>query len=161
MNAHVINTLDYDISLDFIRSTFGRLTESFSDGEKVGFSLFIYRNIMFAGQNRRMWDEHFNECFEEEYGFDPAPYYTLMFRDFGGSSRRYKCMLMSCRAKMLVEGYLKAVSYYCKAHNVFCTGFPAESKAAACSWLFGSRSLHAFRLSLRFEWHKNSSRRGR
>ena len=101
MNAHVINTLDYDISLDFIRSTFGRLTESFSDEREDRISLFIYRNIMFAGQNRRMWDEHFNECFEEEYGFDPAPYYTLMFRDFGGSSRRYKCMLMSCRARML------------------------------------------------------------
>lgn len=145
MNAHVINTLDYDISLKFIRTTFGKLAENFSDSETVGFSLFIYRNIMFAGQNRRMWDEHFNECFEEEYGFDPSPYYTLMFRDFGGNSRRYKCMLMSCRAKMLVEGYLKAVSYYCKAHNVFCTGFPAESKAAACSWLFGDgQMLHKY-----------------
>ena len=142
MEAHVINALDYDVSLDFIRSTFGKLNnDESSDTDSSAFSLFIYRNVMFSGQNRRMWDESFNEKFEEEYGFDPSPYYSLMFRDFGEKARRYKCMLMSCRAKMLVEGYLKAVSYYCKAHDVFCTGFPAESKAAACSWLFGDGQM--------------------
>lgn len=140
-DAHVINMLDYDVSLEYIRSTFGQLVEKYSDELSCGFTTFMYRNVMFSGKNRRMWDDSFNERFEEEYGFDPSPYYTLMFRDFGGSARRYKCMLMSCRASMLTEGYLRAVSYYCKAHNVFCTGFPAESKAAACSWLFGDGQL--------------------
>ncbi len=139
--SHVINMLDYDTSLDYIRATFGTLVDRYSDDETSGFTSFIYRNVMFSGKNRRMWDDKFNEVFEKEYGFDPSPYYTLMFRDYGGSARRYKCMLMSCRAKMLVEGYLKAVSYYCKAHGIFCTGFPAESKAAACSWLFGDGQL--------------------
>lgn len=139
--AHVINMLDYDVSLEYIRSTFGSLVEKYSDELSCGFTTFMYRNVMFSGKNRRMWDDSFNERFEEEYGFDPSPYYTLMFRDFGGSARRYKCMLMSCRASLLTEGYLRAVSYYCKAHNVFCTGFPAESKAAACSWLFGDGQL--------------------
>ncbi|MGN1408833.1 MAG: hypothetical protein ACI4XJ_01520 [Eubacteriales bacterium] len=141
VNSNFINTLDYDVSMDYLRATFGKLFDRYSAGKTQPFNTFIYRNVMFAGQNRRMWHENFNKRFEEEFGFDPAPYYTLMFRDYGGNSKRYKCMLMSCRAKMLVEGYLKAVSDYCKAHDVFCTGFPAESKAAACSWLFGDGQL--------------------
>ena len=140
-SANVINLLDYDVCLDYLRATFGKLYDRYATETDSVFNVYIYRNVMYSGQNRRMWHDDFNERFEEEYGFDPSPYYTLMFRDYGGASKRYKCMLMSCRAKMLVEGYLKAVADYCKVHKVFCTGFPAESKATACSWIFGDGQL--------------------
>lgn len=146
LGANYIDIMDYDKSLEYLKGTLGVLTQKLmlnSEPESVEMpiDLFIYRNILFAGQNRRMWHRDFNKYFEELYGFDPAPYYTLMFRDYAGHSKRYKNMLMTCRAKMLVEGYLKAAADYCKARSIFCTGFPAEGKATACSWMFGDGQL--------------------
>ncbi len=143
LNSKAINLLDYDISMEYLRSTFGKLCEKYAaeKDEVPPFNIFIYRNVMYTGQNRRAWHVDFNEEFEKEYGFDPSPYYTLLFRDYGGNSARYKSMLMNCRANMLISGYLKACSDFCMAKGVFCTGFPAESKATACSWLFGDGQL--------------------
>lgn len=138
-----IDFLNYDVSSEYIRKTFGFLLDRlYEQGkEKSPIEIFIYRNVMYAGKNRRMWSPEFNKTFEEMYGFDPAPYYPLMFRDFDGYSKRYKCMLMKCRTKMLIEGYVKAAADYCTARGIFCTGFPAESKATACSWLFGDGQM--------------------
>ena len=81
----------------------------------------------------------------ETYGFDPAPFYPLLFRDFFGATKRYKAMLQSCRFRMLTDGYLKAAADICAVHGIFCTGFPAESKATFCSWLFGDgQMLHKY-----------------
>lgn len=149
IDSNCIDLMDYDLSLEYLRKTFGvlltKLTTNKAAAEKgnngMPIDLFIYRNIIYAGQNRRMWHPDFNRLFEELYGFDPAPYYTLMFRDYPVYSTRYKSMFMTCRSKMLQDGYLKAVADYCNAHSIFCTGFPAESKATACSWLFGDGQL--------------------
>lgn len=148
-NSNYIDLMDYDVSSEYLKRTFGVLMQQLdagatsvnSDSDASPFDLFIYRNIVFAGQNRRMWHPDFNRVFEEMYGFDPAPYYTLMFRDYFANSKRYKCMLMSCRSKMFGDGYLKAAADYCKVRSIFCTGFPAESKATACSWMFGDGQM--------------------
>ena len=143
--SHYVNLMDYKASSEYLRETLDPVRERIAaDGEEP-FSIFIYRNVLFAGKNRRMWDTAFNERFAETYGFDPAPYYPLLFRDFAGESRRYKAMLQSCRSKMLTDGYLKAAADICAARGIFCTGFPAESKATFCSWLFGDgQFLHRF-----------------
>lgn len=149
VESHFIDLMDYELSSEYLKQTLGVLLQKLStadnsvlrDKNMSPVDLFIYRNIIFAGQNRRMWHPAFNRVFEEMYGFDPAPYYTLMFRDYQLHSRRYKCMFMTCRSRMLQDGYLKAASDYCKAHSIFCTGFPAESKATACSWLFGDGQM--------------------
>lgn len=146
ISSNFIDILDYNISSKYIKETFGHLLVKLSeDNSNCMIDTFIFRNIMFAGENRRMWNERFNEIFEEEYGFDPAVYYPLLFRSFQGSADKYKCMLMSCRAKMLYEGYLKAASDFCSSKDIFCTGFPAEGKATASSWLFGDgQMLHKY-----------------
>lgn len=144
-NANFINILDNEVSAEYLRETLGKLYDKYSDKKSKQFDIFICRNIMYAGKNRRMWHEGFNEHFKEEYGFDPSPYYTLLFRDYGESARKYKCMLMKCRSDMMIEGYMKAAAAFCAARDIFCTGFPAESKASACSWLFGDgQMLHKY-----------------
>ena len=50
-------------------------------------------------------------------------------------------MMMTCRASLLTEGYLKAAADICQSREIFCTGFPAESKATFCSWMFGDGQL--------------------
>ncbi len=144
-DAPYIDYLDYETSYNYLKATFrfwlDRLGEEYSDLA----TMFIYRNVVYGGKNRRMWNENFNTVFEEYYGFDPAPYYPLLFRDFGRYSKRYKSMLMVCRAHMLVEGYMKAAADICHAKGIFCTGFPAESKATSCSWMFGDgQMLHKY-----------------
>jgi len=143
--AVCIDLLDYDICSDYLKSTFGKLINNIKDSYSTSskntkdcpFDVFMYRDIAYTGQNRRMWHPEFNHFFEERYGFDPAPYYTLMFRHYPGYSDRYRCMLMSCRFRMLSEGYLKAAADYCRSKSVFCSGFPSEGKTTACSWMFG------------------------
>jgi len=142
--AVYIDLLDYDICSEYLKLTFGVLMQKLKESlytqktmDESPVDVFIYRNIVYAGQNRRMWHSSFNKEFEELYGFDPAPYYPLLFRDYGGNAERYRCMLMNCRFRLLSDGYLRAASDYCKSKSVFCTGFPAEEKAIACSWMFG------------------------
>ena len=140
-----IDYLDYEISSSYLKATFRVWLDRLGENYDALAPMFIYRNVVYGGRNRRMWNEKFNTVFEEYYGFDPAPYYPLLFRDFGRYSKRYKSMLMVCRAHMLVEGYMKAVADICHAKGVFCTGFPAESKATACSWMFGDgQMLHKY-----------------
>lgn len=147
-DAHYVDLMDYRASSDYLKRTAGalldRLHERTDGGEEV-FGLFVARNILYAGRNRRMWHPDFNRAFREAYGFDPAPYYPLLFRGFPGHSGRYKSLMMTMRAKMLADGYVKAASDFCQARGLFCTGFPAESKATFCSWLFGDgQMLHRY-----------------
>jgi len=144
-DSHVINLLDYDVCFRYLKDTFRFWLDSFPKDIRDTAGPFIYRNVVFGGSNRRMWSADFNKVFEEKYGFDPAPYYPLLFRDFGPNSRRYKSLLSSCRAIMLQDGYLKAAADICHSAQIFCTGFPAESKETACSWMFGDgQMLHKY-----------------
>ncbi len=132
-----VDYMDYDISSAYLKATFRFWLDRLGEGADELATLFIYRNIVYSGKNRRMWHRDFNSIFEEHYGFDPAPYYPLLFRDFGQCSKRYKNMLMVCRSYMFSEGYMKAAADLCQEKGVFCTGFPAEAKEIACSWMFG------------------------
>ncbi len=145
--SNYIDLMDYDVSSEYLKRTFRELLDRLGekDADESPIDVFIYRNVMYAGRNRRMWHKNFNKVFEEHFGIDPAPYYPLLFRDFGGFAKRYKSMLMACRAKMLTEGYLKAAADICRAHGILCTGYPAEGKSVACSWLFGDgQMLHKY-----------------
>ena len=144
-DAPYIDYMDYDISTAYLRATFRLWLDRLGDDAEELATIFIYRNVVYGGKNRRMWNENFNAVFEEYYGFDPAPYYPLLFRDFGRYSKRYKSMLMVCRAHMMVEGYMKAAADICRAKGIYCTGFPAEAKATSCSWMFGDgQMLHKY-----------------
>ncbi len=142
-DAHYIDLFDYEISIDYLKCTLklliDRLEVSIPEigGVRPGIDLYIYKNISYCGQNRRIWHTSFNRVFEETYGFDPATLYPLMFRDFGGHAKRFKAMMMACRSKIFNDGFLKAVADYCKTKNIFCTGYPEEAKSVSCSWMFG------------------------
>ena len=101
-----LDLFDYDTSLAYLKDTFGilLLKLGYEEGSEPPVDLFLYRNINYEGQNRRMWHESFNEAFRKMYEFDPAPYYPLMFRDFPGHAKRYKNMFMTCRSAMFVRG---------------------------------------------------------
>ncbi len=132
-----IDLMDYDISIEYLKNTLKTLANRLEVSGRKGIDLYIYKNINYCGQNRRIWHPSFNKIFEETYGFDPAPYYPLLFRDFGSNAKRYKSMLMECRSKLFNNGFLKAAGDYCRTKKIFCTGYPEESKTVSCSWMFG------------------------
>lgn len=139
-DEHYVDLMDYRVCSDYLKRTAGTLLDRIDPDGQV-FRLFVARNVLYAGRNRRMWHPDFNRAFREACGFDPAPYYPLLFRGFPGHSGRYKSLMMTLRAKMLTDGYLKAVSDFCHARGLFSTGFAAESKATHCSWLFGDGQM--------------------
>ncbi len=134
---HYIDLFDYDVCIDYLKHTLKPLLDRLEASGRRGIDLYIYKNINYCGKNRRIWHASFNRVFEETYGFDPAPYYPLMFRDFGGYAKRYKSMLMECRSAVFGSGFLKAAADYCRTKEIFCTGYPEEGKSVACSWMFG------------------------
>jgi hypothetical protein len=138
--SNYVDLMDYTVSSDYLKNTFGKVLDLYGE-LNVTTDVFIYRNVLFAGKNRRMWHPAFNDRFREMFGFDPAPYYPLLFRDFAGKSGRYRSLIMTCRARMMTDGYLKAASDFCLARGIFCTGYAAESKATFGSWLFGDGQL--------------------
>lgn len=135
--AGYIDLFDYDISIEYLKDTLRLLANRLEVSGGKGIDLYVYKNINYCGQNRRIWHSSFNKVFEETYGFDPAPFYPLLFRDFGSNAKRYKSMLMECRSKLFNNGFLKAAADYCRTRDIFCTGYPEESKSVSCSWMFG------------------------
>ena len=101
----------------------------------------FYDDLQYNVPNRRMWDRHFNEVFEERYGFDPAPYYPALWENIGVDTEHYKAMFMDCRAHMFAEGFFKAVGDFTRRNGLISTGHVAEPKDASCSWLFGDGFL--------------------
>jgi len=141
-DAGYIDLFDYDTSLDYLKNTLKPLIDRLEIKGRRGIDLYVYKNINYCGGNRRIWHTSFNKVFEAAYGFDPAPYYPILFRDFGGSAKRFKSMLMECRSSLFNSGFPKAAGDYCRTKNIFCTGYPEEGKSVACSWMFGDGQLY-------------------
>jgi len=140
-DAELINLLDYDACLRYFTETVRVLLDSLTEETKAAVRVLICRNVQYGGKNRRMWSEDFNEVFRQRHGFDPAPYYPCLFQDAGPASFHYRALMMSCRAAMLTDGYMKAAADFAAARGMIATGFAIESKATACSWLFGDGQM--------------------
>ncbi len=136
-----VNYMSYDASMDFISLTYKRFADRYADyfGNVVRMS--FYDDIQYKAPNRRMWDPHFNEVFEQRYGFDPAPYYPALWEDIGEDTAHYKALFMDCRAHMFADGFFKAVGDFTRRNGIASTGHVAEPKDASCSWLYGDGFL--------------------
>lgn len=139
--AQQINLLDYDTCVTYFTDTCRPLLDSLDNDARSAVRMMICRNVQYGGKNRRMWSENFNDEFRRRFGFDPAPYYPCLFADLGPASLHYRALFMSCRAAMLTDGYMRAAADFCAARGMIATGFAIESKATACSWLFGDGQL--------------------
>ena len=143
--SQVINMMDYDVCIRYFSDTCRVLLDSLEEEARGAVRSIVCRNVQYGGKNRRMWSDDFNDVFRERFGYDPAPYYPCLFQDAGPSSRHYRAQLMSCRAAMLTDGYMKAAADFAAARDMSVTGFAIESKATACSWLFGDgQMLHRY-----------------
>ncbi len=132
-----INYLDYDTSKSYIYSTAEEFGGIEFDIKPLTLAAIKYNDIGFIGKNRRMWSENFNIRFESKYGFDPAPFYPVLYHDIGPCTNRLKAQFMDIRAEMLKEGFCKAIHDFAELYSVSCLGGFIEPKLSACSAVTG------------------------
>ncbi|MBE6611641.1 MAG: hypothetical protein E7632_04020 [Ruminococcaceae bacterium] len=136
-----VNYMNYDACMDYISLTYKRFADRYQDyiGDVVNMTFFD--DLQYQAPNRRMWDDRFNEIFEEKYGFDPAPCYPALWEDIGEDTPHYKALLMDCRAHMFADGFFKAVGDFTRRNALASVGHVAEPKDASGSWLYGDHFL--------------------
>lgn len=133
-----VDYLSYEASLAFLSYTYKRLL---GEGSSDALAMTVSTGIAFQTDNRRQWSPDFNSVFKKEYGFDPEPLYPALFLDIGPDTTRYTALLINCRAKMLTEGFFRALSDFTRARGIIATGSVAEPKTTAAPWLFGDGML--------------------
>jgi len=137
-----VNYLDYDCCRTFINLSYKRFADRFEEYIGNTVTMTFYDDIQFRTANRRMWDEKFNQVFEEKYGFDPAPFYPVLFGEIDKDTEHYRSLFMTCRAEMLADGFFRAVSDFAKTHGLINTGHVVEPKITAAPWLYGDGMLY-------------------
>lgn len=96
-----------------------------------------YHNLCFDSPNRRNWTQDFNDIFKAEFGFDPSPYYPVLFHNLGGGTEHIRALFMQCRAELLKAGIARALRDFAMAQHLEAIIIQAEPKAPACSWITG------------------------
>ncbi|MBR6726056.1 MAG: hypothetical protein IKL81_03620 [Clostridia bacterium] len=132
-----VNYLNYDASMAYVSLTYKRFAEHFEEHIGKTVKTTFYNDIQFRAQNRRMWDESFNEHFEKKYGYDPAPYYPVLYADIAQHTEHYRAAFFSCRTDMLLNGFFKAVSDFAKSVGLIPMGDVAEAKTTSAPFIFG------------------------
>ena len=136
-----VNYLNYNSSLSYISMISEELT-SMADGKKPDALCSLkFSDVGFITKNRRMWTDDFNERFCQLYGFDPAPYYPVLFFNTGEDTARLKAQFMDCRAKMLANGFVKAAHDFAGEFGIECISGFISTKFSACSMLTGDNLL--------------------
>ena len=105
--------------------------------QNTAIGAIYYHNLCFDSPNRRNWAEDFNELFKERFGFDPSPYYPVLFHNLGGGTEHIRALFMQCRAELLRTGIARALRDFAMAQHLEPIIIQAEPKAPACSWITG------------------------
>ena len=140
-SRNYVNVLNYDSSLAFIEKAYGLFDDIFKKYVAKELDAIAYSNVCFATKNRRDWDPDFNSVFEKEYGFDPAPYYPMLFSSGNNEYTHIKALMFDCRARMLSNGMIKALHDFATKKKLNIMGSIAEPKLSACSFLNGDAML--------------------
>lgn len=131
------NYLSYEASYGYVEAVFALFADIFAPYIGSTLTVLSYSGIGFNGRNRRSWDDTFNAKFEERFGFDPAPYYPVLFDYIGPDTEHVKAQFMTVRATLLENGILRALSDFATAHGLLAFGNLSEPKLTACSFSMG------------------------
>ena len=105
--------------------------------QNTAIGALYYHNLCFDSPNRRNWAQEFNEIFQAKFGFDPSPYYPVLFHNLGGGTEHIRALFMQCRAELLRNGIARALRDFAMAQHLEAIIIQAEPKAPACSWITG------------------------
>lgn len=107
-------------------------------GEPGNYIHTLYASeLCFDAPNRRNWDPAFNQFFQSRFGFDPAPYYPVLYHSTTEQGMHIKALMMDNRAEMLRAGFLCALKTITDRNDMRLIVSGAEVQLPACSWLCG------------------------
>lgn len=136
-----VNLLDYDSCIRYLQAVLDLFRTALRDHIGKTLAVLKFSDICFSAINRRNWDECYNDLFMSIYGFDPAPFYPCLYDCSDNAQKRYKALLMDCRAKMLMGGMMKALADTARREDMALFGTIAEPKITAGSWIHGDSML--------------------
>ena len=136
------NVMNYKSSMLFLESAYELFADIFKGYLGRELNVVAYSNLCFNTRNRRDWDPDFNRIFEERYGFDPAPYYPLLFATQDAEAPHIKALMFDCRAKMMHDGMVTALKDFASKRKMSVLGSLAEPKLSACSFVNGDAMLN-------------------
>ena len=137
-----INLLSPDTSRAYIEAVFALFSDTFAPYLGTTLSHLCFSEIGFGGRNRRAWDPDFNRAFEGYFGFDPAPYYPILFGNhLGPETANIRAFFMTVRASLLRHGILAALKDFAEQHHLTLFGSLTEPKLTAPSMTVGDAML--------------------
>ncbi len=136
------NYLSYTASYDYICAVFGLFGDVLTPYFGKTLRILSYSGIGFNGRNRRNWDVSFNKLFSDRYGFDPAPYYPLLFGFDMPEGTHIKTLMMKTRGDMLRYGLIEALHDFAAKHGLDTFGNLSEPKLTTCSFNNGDAMLN-------------------
>ncbi len=132
-----LNKLDPNACLKYFSTVLDLIGERVRRHLGKTLSLVYTSEISFDAPNRRNWSLDFNKRFFEEYGIDPALYYDGLFANIGEKTSHIRSMFMSCRAKMLKDGVVRALELFAKPYGADLVFSISEPKLPSCPWITG------------------------
>ncbi len=124
-NHERLDFLNYEHTQKFIELTYDEALRRFPEHMGSTIKMTFYDDIRYLADNGRAWQYEMKEAFIKEYGIDPTPYYPALVTDIGEDTMWFRAAFMSLRAKMLSEGFFKAVGDWGKKNNLITTGHVA------------------------------------
>lgn len=152
-----LDYLNYDSSKTYVNLTYRNIANRFASYIGSTIKMTFYDDIRFLARNGRSWGYDFNQRFEQEYGIDPRPYYAALETDIGDNTEWFRAAWFGLRAKLLSEGFFKAVGDWAGGEGILATGHVAnpagidQTNNAGDSMLYqkyvpapGMDDIHAF-----------------
>lgn len=141
-SALTADVLSYGVSKEMLHAVWDLFSDTIDSYAGKALDMLEYHDISFDAPNRRTWTESFNDAFRSLYGFDPAPYYPALFRSVGAETRHLRSLFFACRAKMIQNGYLRAIADLAAEKGLTLHGSVTEPKLSACPWITGDNLLN-------------------
>ncbi|VGO12673.1 hypothetical protein PDESU_01226 [Pontiella desulfatans] len=92
-------------------------------------------------ENGRVWTGAFNEKFEGEHGFDPAPYYPALWYDIGPDTQAARNALFGFRAELYAKGFPKVIQAWSEKHGIVSTGHQDQEEVVNQTGISGDLML--------------------
>lgn len=135
------NYLSYEAARGYVEAVFSLFADILAPYAGKTLRVLAYAGVGFLGRNRRAWDPSFNTRFRAAYGFDPAPYYPVLFGYVGKRTEHLRSLFMSTRAELLQNGILRAIADVAAEAHLVPFGSLTEPKLTAPSFTVGDTML--------------------
>jgi hypothetical protein len=119
----VVDYLDTTAVREMINLTYEEYAKKFSSYFGNTIKITFFDDVGFW-RHPRTWTGKFNEKFEELHGYDPKPYYPVLWENIGPETESVRNAFFHTRAELLADGFPKLAAEWNEKHGLKSTGHP-------------------------------------